>query len=165
MNTKTIIFSIGLGLLTSCNNDNAKVEELEKKLEQQNSEMQTMKETMMEKELEQKDKEIEELKSQQVNSIQPNEGEQSTKFYAKGFGQYPEASNRLLTNSDVAHLPNGELTIMRNEIFARHGYIFKTQEMIKHFSKQNWYRPLYEEVFGDLSDIEKKNVQFIKSFE
>lgn len=58
MNTKTIIFSIGLGLLTSCNNDNAKVEELEKKLEQQNSEMQTMKETMMEKELEQKDKEI-----------------------------------------------------------------------------------------------------------
>ena len=54
---------------------------------------------------------------------------------------------------------------MRNEIFARHGYIFKTSDMINHFREESWYRPLYVNVTSMLSSIEKANVNFIKSYE
>jgi len=165
---KALIFSsICMSLLVSCKNDNSKVEELEKKVEQQNAEMQNMKESMLEKELEEKNKEIDELKSEQAQkkSEKQSDSGNSSNYYAQGFGKYPLASNRLLTYNDVANLPKSELTIMRNEIFARHGYIFKTQEMIQYFSRQNWYRPLYSDVYGSLSEIEKTNINYIKSFE
>lgn len=54
---------------------------------------------------------------------------------------------------------------MRNEIFARHGYIFKTDDMRQYFNSQNWYSPMYNEVSSSLSSIEKYNVEFIKKYE
>ena len=54
---------------------------------------------------------------------------------------------------------------MRNEIYARHGYIFKTSEMKAYFSQQVWYQGQYEEVVGQLTSIEQKNVELIKSYE
>lgn len=41
----------------------------------------------------------------------------------RGMGQYPFASERLLTEDDLAGRSAYDLKIMRNEIFARHGYI------------------------------------------
>jgi hypothetical protein len=52
MKKPLIILSICLNLFTACKNDNSKVEELEKKIEQQSAEMQNMKESLLEKELE-----------------------------------------------------------------------------------------------------------------
>ena len=54
---------------------------------------------------------------------------------------------------------------MRDEIFARHGYIFKTSDMIQHFNSQSWYRALNNDVTAYLSKIEKDNVNFIKQYE
>jgi hypothetical protein len=50
---------------------------------------------------------------------------------------------------------------MRNEIFADHGYIFKTDKWKDHFSKQEWYSPRYENVNDSLSTIENYNIQLI----
>lgn len=157
---------ITAALFNSCTNDQSKVEELEKKLEQQSDEMKSMKEDMLEKELEQKNKEIEELKSKDKAPVtqQENSGNKSN-YYAQGFGKYPTASSRILTYDDVAYLNKDELNIMRNEIFARHGFIFKTEKMIEYFIKQSWYRPMYSDVNASLTTIEQKNIQFIKSFE
>lgn len=58
-----------------------------------------------------------------------------------------------------------DLKIMRNEIFARHGYIFKTSEMKSYFSTQSWYYGRYDDVSSLLSDLEHKNVALIKSYE
>jgi hypothetical protein len=80
-------------------------------------------------------------------------------------GIYPEASQRMLKFSDVSGLTSWDLKVMRNEIFARHGYIFKTQDMLDYFSQQTWYRPLYEDVQYMLTVVEKKNLEFIKSYE
>jgi len=80
-------------------------------------------------------------------------------------GIYPEASTRLLGPSDIQGLNSWDLKIMRNEIFARHGYIFQTQDMINYFSQQSWYRPRYQNVMSLLSYIEKKNIEFIKKYE
>ncbi|MFZ4105380.1 YARHG domain-containing protein [Flavobacterium sp.] len=51
----------------------------------------------------------------------------------------PESSTRLLLLSDIQNLNTWDLKIMRNEIFARHGYIFQTQDMIDYFNQQSWF--------------------------
>jgi len=78
---------------------------------------------------------------------------------------YPNASERLLTASDLVGMDSWDLIIIRNEIYARHGYIFKSQKLKDYFSKQSWYVPRYDNVESKLSVIEQKNVMFIKSFE
>jgi hypothetical protein len=81
------------------------------------------------------------------------------------YGYYPEASTRLLTEDDVQNLTAEELRIMRNEIFARHGYIFKTASLSEYFASQDWYTPTYNNVDEFLTDIEKQNIRFIKAHE
>lgn len=80
-------------------------------------------------------------------------------------GQYPFASERLLTESDLVGLSRAELKIMRNEIYARHGYIFQTPAMQEHFNAQPWYEGRYADVTSMLSDIEQANITFIKRHE
>ena len=80
-------------------------------------------------------------------------------------GIYPQSSARVLFPADLEGLSQQELKIMRNEIYARHGYIFKTSEMKAYFSQQVWYQGQYEEVASQLTSIEQKNVELIKSYE
>jgi hypothetical protein len=80
-------------------------------------------------------------------------------------GIYPEGSTRYLRESDVVGLTAWDLKIMRNEIYARHGYIFKTKDMIDYFYNQPWYTPRYNSVEQRFSAIEKKNILFIRQYE
>jgi hypothetical protein len=80
-------------------------------------------------------------------------------------GKYPFASQRYLTREELSALSDAELRIMRNEIFARHGYIFKTDAMNRYFSRQPWYRPQGGNVIDRLSPIELANVTTIKATE
>jgi len=54
---------------------------------------------------------------------------------------------------------------MRNEIFMRHGYIFKIDDMRNQFSNYACYSPQYNDVTNMLSDVEKQNVEYIKQYE
>lgn len=54
-----------------------------------------------------------------------------------------------------------ELDYMRNEIFADYGYKFKSEKWQKEFSKQKWYKPLFDNVDDSLTTIEMKNIAFI----
>jgi hypothetical protein len=54
-----------------------------------------------------------------------------------------------------------QLDIMRNEIFAAHGYKFKTKKWQEYFSKKSWYKPRYDNVDNMLNPIEKKNAEFL----
>lgn len=80
-------------------------------------------------------------------------------------GSYPHASQKLLVDEDVRNLSQYNLRIMRNEIYARHGFIFQNTEMKNYFSTQPWYSPIYPDVNNMLTEIEKKNIQLIKRFE
>ena len=81
-------------------------------------------------------------------------------------GKYPIATNKVLTDNDLENLSRRELQIMRNEIFARHGFIFKNGgEMDRYFKNTNWYNGRYNNVDNRLSEIEKKNINFIKNHE
>lgn len=79
-------------------------------------------------------------------------------------GRFPQASERLLSTSDLNGLNKTDLIIMRNEIFARHGYIFQTPEMKSYFATQSWYNGQYNDVTSMLTDIEKQNIDLIKKY-
>ncbi|MFM7636789.1 MAG: YARHG domain-containing protein [Crocinitomicaceae bacterium] len=138
-----------------------KIKDLETKLEQQKEQINQDKEKRLRDELERKDQEIEVLKNNNLNQS----NSYGTNFFARGKGKFPEGSDRRLSEYDISGLGSRDLKIMRNEIFARHGYIFKTTDMINYFSRESWYRPLYHDVTPMLSSIEKANVNLIKSFE
>jgi hypothetical protein len=80
-------------------------------------------------------------------------------------GMFPQASERILKYEDIQQLSKIELKIMRNEIFARHGYTFKTSDMQQYFGKQNWYSPQFNDVNNKLSEIEKENIKLIMKYE
>ncbi len=59
-----------------------------------------------------------------------------------------------------------DLQIMRNEIFARYNYIFKSGgEMDTYFKKQSWYIRINKNVDQLLTDIEKVNIKSIRKVE
>lgn len=68
-----------------------------------------------------------------------------------------------LTKSQVASLSNYQLGIARNEIYARHGYIFSTAKYRNYFNSQSWYSPITTNV--TLSNVETYNVDLIKAEE
>jgi hypothetical protein len=76
-------------------------------------------------------------------------------------GKYQIASERILSENDIANIDKYELKLMKNEIFARYGYIFKTPEMKAYFESQNWYKPKYDDVTSYLTEIEKSNIALI----
>jgi len=80
-------------------------------------------------------------------------------------GRFPEASVRPLSKHDLNGKNCFDLKIMRNEVFARHGYIFKTPDMTAYFSNQPWYRPQFTDVTSQLSSDEAANIQQIKNHE
>ncbi|MGD1835389.1 MAG: YARHG domain-containing protein [Nitrososphaeraceae archaeon] len=58
-----------------------------------------------------------------------------------------------------------ELRIVRNEIFAKHRYIFKSNDLTDYFNQFNWYEPKLKKVDSLLTENEKKNIQLIVSLE
>jgi hypothetical protein len=88
----------------------------------------------------------------------------SVKEYYSGI--YPQASYQLLQANKLAAYSKAQLAIMRNEIFARYGYIFSASSgMLPYFKKQEWYQPAAADVSRSLTEIEKKNIALLKELE
>lgn len=80
-------------------------------------------------------------------------------------GLYPQASERILKSGDFEGLTKWEIRIMRNEIFARHNYIFTNDTLKLYFNQQPWYNGIYKDVTNQLSGIERINIVSIKNYE
>ena len=79
-----------------------------------------------------------------------------------------DSDTRYLNDEDIYQFTAEELGYVRNEIYARHGYIFKTKKYSDYFNSKSWYYPneyLDEDQWSFLSDIEKANVKLIKATE
>lgn len=85
--------------------------------------------------------------------------------YDPKLGEHPKTSAKLLKDADVDNMRPAELRIMRNEIYARHGYSFIIEDMQKHFATVEWYMPIALDVKSKLTDIEVKNAELIKRYE
>ncbi len=75
------------------------------------------------------------------------------------------ASNKLLTKKEVENLKKGDLLIIRNAIYARHGYSFKSRPLRIFFDAQDWYIPISTDIKDELTEIEKKNIELLLKYE
>ncbi len=107
---------------------------------------------------------VQQVPAQTTQTAQPAATTQTASAYsAAGQGLYPFASTRRLSERELSGYTARQLKIMRNEIYARHGYIFQTADMKNYFAAQPWYRPVSNSV--SLSSIEQANVATIQRVE
>ena len=88
--------------------------------------------------------------------------------YTGGYYIFPDSSNSYLSRAQVESLDVYTLYLARNEIYARHGRMFKNSDLQQYFGSQSWYMPLYSpENFdeGVFNAYEKENINLIKSVE
>jgi hypothetical protein len=80
----------------------------------------------------------------------------------------PDSDSRYLTEADLAGLTHEQLCFARNEIFARHGRIFKTPEIAAYFNSKPWYKgTIAPDKFDEhvLNKYESANVGLIRDYE
>lgn len=76
------------------------------------------------------------------------------------------ASLRLMTREEVENLYKSDLEVIRNAIYARHGYSFRNRRMRYIFDGQvDWYMPVSVDVRDQLTAIEKQNIDLLKRYE
>ncbi len=80
-------------------------------------------------------------------------------------GLFPESALREVTEPDLKGRGARELTLMRNEIFARYGRPFKDAALRKHFEAQSWYRPFEGYQDSMLSVMERENAERISAYQ
>lgn len=75
------------------------------------------------------------------------------------------ASLSILTKEQVSNLKKADLFILRNSIYARHGYSFKNQQLRAYFDREPWYIPVSTDVKNEFTAIEKKNIELLMRYE
>lgn len=71
----------------------------------------------------------------------------------------------VLSKEDVENMHKSDLEVMRNSIYARHGYSFKNRKMRYIFNYVDWYMPMHTDIRSQLTELELKNIDLIKRFE
>lgn len=79
--------------------------------------------------------------------------------------EYYYASSEFLNSEKLDTFSLEELSKMRNEIDAAHGYKFKVYKWQKYFTEKEWYKPRLDNVDQFLSLIEKRNIEIILTLE
>ena len=76
-----------------------------------------------------------------------------------------DIDSRYVSADELSSWSSEDLAKLRNEIFARHGRIFKTQKWIDYFATKTWYVPRYDNVDSMLNDYEWANLDVILKLE
>ncbi|MDC1194112.1 YARHG domain-containing protein [Crocinitomicaceae bacterium] len=110
------------------------------------------------------------VKSEKVIVIDESDGE-IVQWFEKEYAMTTDiiyemnASARFLTKKDIENLKRADLQIIRNTIYARHGYSYKNRIYRIFFDAQDWYIPVHTDIKKELTDIEKKNIQLLLRYE
>ncbi|MEZ3487217.1 MAG: DUF4234 domain-containing protein [Lachnospiraceae bacterium] len=82
---------------------------------------------------------------------------------------FPDSDKKYLSEDEVRSVTAEDMAIGRNEVFARHGYIFKDEGLRAYFESTSWYEGTVpsDQFNADavFNDFEKKNVELIKRVE
>ena len=73
-----------------------------------------------------------------------------------------------ITDSDLQGKTQGEVRLILNEMYARHGYIFQTEYYSQYFGRKSWYIPRsgsQADCERQFNSIERANKEFISSYE
>jgi len=72
---------------------------------------------------------------------------------------------RIINSYQAESLSGNDLMLLRNIIFAKHGYAFKKRPLRIYFESQPWYIPVSTNVKNELTYIEKENIKTILRYE
>lgn len=80
--------------------------------------------------------------------------------------QYDWLSQRYATYSDIRNMDRGQVRVLKNSIYARHGRHFKDANLRRYFTSQRWYNPWRAEVpTSEFNRYEKYNISFLLKYE
>ncbi len=85
--------------------------------------------------------------------------------YDESVGDFPEASMRYLEVPEVENLLPEEIEMIRNEIYARHGYSYTNLKIRRIFDAKDWYIPMSTDIREQLTDIEAYNIDLLYNYE
>jgi len=95
--------------------------------------------------------------------------EEELQGYMKEECIFPDSDKKYLSEDEVRSITAEDMAIGRNEIFARHGYIFQDEGLKAYFESTSWYvGTVQADQFNSdavFNDFEKKNVELIKRVE
>lgn len=84
---------------------------------------------------------------------------------------FPDSDKTLLTDEMINEKVQDKQTLRLaiNEIYARHGYQFTSEEYTNHFNQFDWYKNMTKEsdmnkVSAGFSETEKKNVEKLQAY-
>jgi len=102
------------------------------------------------------------------NTIEPTP--EPTEEIIEEESEYLFPSDReYITKDYLKTLSKEEVALIRNEIYARYGYAFKTETYMQYFSQKSWYRPNYgleqETINSMFSNVERQNKDTIVEYE
>jgi hypothetical protein len=77
----------------------------------------------------------------------------------------PGMLDQLLTVEQLENLSRRDLRLLRNLVYARRGYEFKSELLTEYFESTDWYEP--DPSFSEkrLTAIDKKNIRLVRSVE
>lgn len=78
----------------------------------------------------------------------------------------PESNSRFFVRSELTHTDEDWLRLARNEIFARHGYVFEDEALAEYFESMSWYTPVpSKNASKDFNKYESHNVTLLGAIE
>jgi hypothetical protein len=78
---------------------------------------------------------------------------------------FPNSSSELVDASEVEALTDEELRYAINELYARHGYIFKDDTLRAYYEQYDWYDPTVKPddfTIALFNDVEKENIDIMQ---
>lgn len=101
-----------------------------------------------------------------TEAVQENHNDNTSNDYI-----IPDSSTRYLDDSEVSGMSKKNLRLARNEILARHGRIFESEDLNTYFRGKDWYTGTVSPSEFDknmdsrLSEVELFNIETIKRYE
>lgn len=80
-------------------------------------------------------------------------------------GRWTITKNKIVLEAYVGYYTKSLARIMRNEIYARHGYNFNSADLKTYFGSKPWYKPVANNSQVKLSELEQLNIEILKHCE
>ena len=79
---------------------------------------------------------------------------------------YDWLSTRYATYNDIRNYDKGQIRVLKNSIYARHGRRFKDANLRAYFNSQWWYTPRYNEIPSSwFNSYENYNISFLSKYD
>jgi hypothetical protein len=80
--------------------------------------------------------------------------------------EYDYLSTRYISYDDIKDYDRGQIRVLKNSIYARHGRIFKDAELREYFEQQSWYNGYRKEIPArEFNKYENANIAFLLKYE